>query len=216
MNRMKRRQYTRFVHVVVFCVLIFGINVAWPEDTPLKFPKTEKEIVEALGGELPDALKVPSGLPSNNDRSLFGDQQGNVTARGVDSVEDDQVLAGLTEEMLEKAPKVGALVLFDFNSTKIKPESQALLREYGKALQGALANTVLVVAGHTDSKGTEIYNLGLSRRRAEAVKNFLVSNFQIDERRLLIKPYGEHKPIESNETEQGRAQNRRVEFIRIR
>ena len=114
-----------------------------------------------------------------------------------------------------KIAGIGALILFDYNSAAIKEESKPLLRMYGKVLQDELADTVLIVAGHTDSKGSDQYNLGLSRRRAEAVRQFFVSEYQIAENRLLIKPYGEKKPIESNATDEGRAKNRRVEFIRI-
>ena len=73
----------------------------------------------------------------------------------------------------------------------------------------------LVVAGHTDSVGTDEYNMGLSKRRAQAVKEFLVSAYQIDVNRLIVRWFGERQPFTSNDTEAGRAKNRRVEFIRI-
>lgn len=127
--------------------------------------------------------------------------------RGVGSIVDD--------EMLEEAPKVAALILFDYNSAVIKAESIPLLQEYGKALRGDLKDIVLVVAGHTDSVGSDGYNLVLSERRAKSVKNFLVAGYHVDEKRLIVKPYGERKPIETNTTPEGQAQNRRVEFIRV-
>ena len=65
--------------------------------------------------------------------------------------------------------------------------------------------------GHTDSTGPEAYNMGLSVRRAEAVKNHLVEN-GIDTSRLTTKGFGESNPIAPNDTAKGRAENRRVGF----
>jgi len=115
----------------------------------------------------------------------------------------------------EDNPKVGALILFDFDSAIIKIESYPLLEEFAKALQGGLAETTIAINGHTDSDGTETYNLGLSLQRAEAVKKFLVAQHNIKDQRLTIKAYGESKSIESNDTKYGRMKNRRVEFERV-
>lgn len=71
--------------------------------------------------------------------------------------------------------------------------------------------TVIQVEGHTDSTGTESYNMGLSARRAEAVKNLLIQR-GVDPARILTMAFGESAPITSNETDYGRAQNRRVEI----
>ncbi|NJL59563.1 MAG: OmpA family protein, partial [Desulfobacteraceae bacterium] len=73
-----------------------------------------------------------------------------------------------------------------------------------------------IIEGHTDSIGSEEYNLNLSQRRADAVKKYLTSEFQLDENRLITKPYGKTIPIASNDNEDGRALNRRVEFVRIK
>ncbi len=112
-------------------------------------------------------------------------------------------------------PKVGVLILFDFDSAIIKTESYPLLEEFAKALQGGLAEIAIVINGHTDSDGTETYNLGLSLQRAEEIKKFLVAKYDIANKRLTVKAYGETKPIESNNTEYGKMKNRRVEFERV-
>ena len=72
----------------------------------------------------------------------------------------------------------------------------------------------LQIEGHTDSTGNAEQNLDLSKRRAESVKVVLVSQFQVDAARLTTMGLGATKPIDSNDTPQGRAQNRRVEFVR--
>jgi len=68
------------------------------------------------------------------------------------------------------------------------------------------------VEGHTDSIGTELYNLGLGQRRAEVVKGYLVLRHQVEANRMTTVSYGESRPIADNRTAEGRALNRRVEF----
>jgi OOP family OmpA-OmpF porin len=68
------------------------------------------------------------------------------------------------------------------------------------------------IEGHTDSIGTEPYNLGLGKRRAESVKGYLVLRHQFDPQRMTALSYGESRPIADNKTDEGRALNRRVEF----
>jgi OOP family OmpA-OmpF porin len=71
---------------------------------------------------------------------------------------------------------------------------------------------VVEVAGHTDSTGSETYNQGLSERRANSVKDYLTSQ-GVTATRLSAKGYGEAQPVASNDTKEGRAENRRVELI---
>jgi Outer membrane protein and related peptidoglycan-associated (lipo)proteins len=72
-------------------------------------------------------------------------------------------------------------------------------------------NVEVEISGHTDNVGSRIYNINLSRLRAESVANFFISN-GIDPKRLKVVGYGELLPIASNDTEEGRQMNRRVEF----
>ena len=74
----------------------------------------------------------------------------------------------------------------------------------------AYPKTDAELEGHTDSIGTDEYNMALSRRRAESVKKYLVEKFSIDETRISTLGYGESKPAASNETDEGRQNNRRV------
>ena len=111
--------------------------------------------------------------------------------------------------------RAGALINFDFDSNKIRPESYPLLDEFGKALRFGLADGVFIVAGHTDGTGSVVYNQGLSERRAQAVATYLTAHHGISSTQLMMKGYGEAKPIASNDSESGQALNRRVEFIRV-
>jgi outer membrane protein OmpA-like peptidoglycan-associated protein len=104
-------------------------------------------------------------------------------------------------------------ILFDTNSDRLRPESAAVIKSIATGLQ-ANAALNLKIEGHTDSSGDAALNLDLSKRRAEAVKQVLVAQFQIDAARLSTDGLGATKPLESNDTPQGRAQNRRVEFVK--
>jgi len=98
---------------------------------------------------------------------------------------------------------------FDFDKFALKPAGKAKLEDLVSKLEGTDLE-VVVATGHTDSVGTDAYNLKLSMRRANAVKAFLVSK-GIPADRIFTEGKGESKPVASNRTSEGRAKNRRVE-----
>ncbi len=101
-------------------------------------------------------------------------------------------------------------ITFDFGKAIVKPEFHQVLDDIGDTLV-KYESTVIQVAGHTDSVGSAEYNQQLSINRANSVKDFLVRDGVIPQR-LLTTGYGESAPIADNSTEEGRAQNRRVEI----
>lgn len=103
-------------------------------------------------------------------------------------------------------------ILFDFDQATIRPDSQPTLEEIVKFLK-ANPETKVIVAGHTDWKGGFDYNIDLSKRRAEAVVAAL-SKMGIDASRLRPFGAGPAAPVASNESEAGRAKNRRVELVK--
>jgi outer membrane protein OmpA-like peptidoglycan-associated protein len=104
-------------------------------------------------------------------------------------------------------------IYFDFNSATIKPESEAVLQQIAGIMQKN-PDWKLDVRGHTDNIGDDNFNLGLSQRRAAAVKDALVTRCKIAPDRLATSGYGASQPIETNKTMEGRARNRRVELQR--
>ena len=102
-------------------------------------------------------------------------------------------------------------VHFDFDKSTLKPEGMAVLNEAAALLQKH-ERVVVEVAGHTDSVGSDKYNQGLSERRANSVKDYLISK-GVKASRLSARGYGESRPVASNDTDEGRAENRRVELI---
>jgi OmpA-OmpF porin, OOP family len=104
-------------------------------------------------------------------------------------------------------------ILFDTDSDRIKAESAPVIQSIAKGLE-TNPNLKLQIEGHTDSVGDKAHNMDLSKRRAEAVKAVLVAQFSVDAARLTTAGMGATKPIDSNDTPQGRSQNRRVEFVK--
>lgn len=101
-------------------------------------------------------------------------------------------------------------VNFDFDKANIRADARPVLDEAARTLTGA-GNISVAVGGHTDSVGSDDYNLNLSIRRANAVADYLAAR-GVSRSRMRIDGYGESRPVASNETDDGRAQNRRVEL----
>lgn len=104
-------------------------------------------------------------------------------------------------------------ILFDSGSDKIRPESTPTLKEIGDMLK-AHADLSLMIEGHTDNVGDDASNQSLSDRRAAAVRQYMIDQYGIDGARLQAKGYGETKPVSSNDTPEGRQNNRRVELVK--
>lgn len=105
-------------------------------------------------------------------------------------------------------------ILFDVNSDKIQPTSAGVLKEIATALNENPTVKIKII-GHTDADGSADNNLQLSKRRAEAVKTILTTAYGIAKERMQTDGKGASVPIESNQTPQGKANNRRVEFIKL-
>lgn len=172
-------------------------------------------VVGAIAGGLSG-----DGSTSSRDRALIGAALGGAVGGGI-GVYMDRQEAQLREDLhgtgigVERQGNDIILnmpnnVTFGFDSSELQqPARQALndvtavLREY--------AETRITIAGHTDSSGAEDYNQRLSERRAQAVGDYLAQG-GVENFRLNMRGYGESRPIASNDSEQGRAQNRRVEI----
>jgi outer membrane protein OmpA-like peptidoglycan-associated protein len=145
--------------------------------------------------------------------------QGNLGQQYVNIIDEEgfkQTMAFGPAEMKDALDRDGRValygILFDIDRATLKQES-------GKQLQHVVTllltypDLSLEVQGHTDSQGDDAYNMDLSQRRAETVLNYLLL-FGVDRARLTPKGYGETVPVASNDTEEGRAKNRRVELVR--
>ena len=104
-------------------------------------------------------------------------------------------------------------ILFKSGSAEITGGADEVLQEVAEAMQSVPEMHILIV-GHTDNNGDGAINLALSRKRAETIKMALVSQFDIQFSRIQTDGKGENDPIANNDTDAGKAQNRRVEFIK--
>ncbi|HMU47270.1 MAG TPA: OmpA family protein [Chitinophagaceae bacterium] len=106
-------------------------------------------------------------------------------------------------------------VFFDFDKSDLKQDALALLQNQFSDLQNNPVDSIYI-EGHTDSIGTDDHNLTLSKERCQSVSTWLVENKIVNESKIYIHPFGESKPIASNNTPEGRSLNRRVELILFR
>ncbi|OAN11643.1 hypothetical protein A3K86_22265 [Photobacterium jeanii] len=120
------------------------------------------------------------------------------------------VQATPVEPVITQVEPITALLPFAFDSKALTQEDIDRLQPIAQRLVD-YPETELFVIGHTDSRGAEAYNQTLSEKRATVVATYLAAHFEIDPSRIKTEGRGESQPIASNDTEEGRAQNRRVE-----
>lgn len=163
------------------------------------------------GDKLIDANQVD--LPPIDKVEIRTEISGTGPAVGFRSVRFAESTADFSQAIAASGRYVTHGILFDTDSDRLKPESAYAIQSVAKGL-AASPDLKLLVEGHTDGSGNAAHNMDLSKRRAEAVKSVLVSQFNIDAARLTTSGLGATKPLDSNDTPQGRAQNRRVEFAK--
>ncbi|MEO8398684.1 MAG: OmpA family protein [Ignavibacteriaceae bacterium] len=146
--------------------------------------------------------------PNKSDTDNGSVNDGAEIKRGTDPLnpEDDFVKLG--------APVILEGITFERSKASINPESEETLREVLKSLQ-TYSDIYVEISGYTDKTGSKNLNQKLSQERADAVRNWLISK-GIEPKRIIAHGYGSDKPIDSNQTEEGRSRNRRIEFKRIK
>lgn len=178
----------------------------WRQNTRVRVYMDDKKIWD-MPKALPDGMKLNSlyfrNDAASNDEDAY--YMGNVR------------LAVGTPDTRNKLITEGKFVthgiLFDVNSDKIKAESYGAIKDIANVLSENAAVKVLII-GHTDSDGDDAGNMELSKKRAAAVKNILSKEFNVDASRLSTDGKGESQPLDKNTTSLGKANNRRVEFIK--
>ena len=166
----------------------------------------------AIGGDLQGAA-IGAGAGA-----VAGGLAGNQIGKYMDQQEAEmqQALAAVEAASIQREQDILAITLksdfsFDFDSAVIKPGAEDEIARIAAVLI-KYPQTNISIEGHTDSKGAEEYNMDLSRKRAEAVKNSLIGR-GLSSSRLQTIGFGESKPVATNDTEAGRQQNRRVRIV---
>lgn len=175
------------------------------------------------------AIGAAAGLLSGGDaverrqRALVGVGVGGLAGGAIGAYQDRQEaelrqrMRGTGVEVVRQGDNITlnmpGNVTFGFDQATLQPQFYPVLDNVAGTLQ-QYSQTVIEVAGHTDSVGSDSYNQQLSQRRAEAVANYLNSRGIMRDRMITVGA-GETRPIASNDTEQGRAENRRVEITLV-
>ncbi len=165
--------------------------------------------IDVPGGPSEDPKK--HGCPPDSDGDgIFDNDDACVDTPGVP--DPDPKKHGCPKVVVtDREIKILEKIEFDFDKATIKPISDAILDSVAKVLKDNPDITLVEVQGHTDNKGGAFYNRNLSDKRSKAVREALIKR-GIDGKRLTAKGYGQSKPLATNDTEEGRAENRRVEF----
>lgn len=165
-----------------------------------------------LGNNLGKGKNAPVGAVLGG---IVGGVAGNVIGRKMDKQAKDikTTLPGAEVERVGEGIKVTmkeSMVNFGFDSANLTATAKTNLDKLAQVLVSN-PDTNINIYGHTDSKGSDTYNLSLSEKRANAVKSYLTSK-GVASNRIFAMGRGEAEPVASNDTDAGRAENRRVEF----
>ena len=223
----------------------FSVKVGWKKENSardefLEYSELTFNPQIAVEGHLPPLTFIPSIFHANNPGSTVYtplpqfmyrvrtcsktsaipqlDTTENLTASN--SIVQEELIEDLNATVNESEIIVplSTDVLFDFDRSDIREDAISTLKKLGQAIS-KLKLKMIQIAGHTDSKGFEAYNLQLSQKRAEAVAAWLSNNTDIPRENLIAKGYGETQPVTENQkpngedNPEGRAKNRRVEVI---
>jgi outer membrane protein OmpA-like peptidoglycan-associated protein len=202
---------TRRTSLMMCAVIIAGINPAFSQSTS---GPTAAELIEALKlkttrGVAPAA--TPAQIEADRKTAALIESLKSKTLRGLSATSQERAQLA---EVVKNKPNANLEIPFEFNSAELAPSAQTSLNTLGKALRdGEISSADMLVAGHTDAKGRPNYNHTLSQRRAEAVRDFLVKNYNVPAEKLIPVGYGQDKL--KNPAEPFADENRRVQVVNL-
>ncbi len=207
----------------------FGVeDRAW--QVPDEFGQTEAAIAQAE--QSPGAKYCPEKIAKakelgrqaaeaywacNNDEAMRLLAEARRLAKEAEGCGPPPVAQVEPEKVVAPPPPPGKVCItlniqFDYNKAAVKPKYHNVIGKVAEFMK-KYPTTTAVIEGHADNRGTASYNMKLSERRADSVRNYLIEKFGIESSRLSSKGYGFSKPIASNKTAAGRQKNRRIEAI---
>lgn len=174
-----------------------------------------RQEVEALKGRVTNVENAVNDLKKDSDGDGVADQFDKCPNTPAGSVVDGSgcpIKFPTPDTTAAKAPAAAySNIQFEFDSSVLKTSSYPVLDATSADMKSN--SSTVTLAGYASSEGTAAHNMRLSKDRANSVKTYLV-NSGVDAKRLKVKAFGETHPIADNSTEEGRIQNRRVEFHR--
>ncbi|MHB8742391.1 MAG: OmpA family protein [Sulfuricaulis sp.] len=165
-------------------------------------------VVNASGA----CVRTGNWTPGQDSAKCGADQTSKLSLAPAEPKPETSIATASTPVPVTVKVPMDANALFDFDKSVIKPQGKEALVDVVRKLDLAGADLVLIVStGNTDSIGSNAYNMGLSERRADAVRSFLIAK-GVNSERIKAVGLGKSKPIASNATAEGRAENRHVEI----
>ena len=225
---MKSKNPSVLLATAVSVALLAGCQTYPPRQYQEQEQEQEREGLSRTqkGAIIGATIGAVAGLLSGDDaterrqRALIGAGVGGLAGGAIGRYQDKQEqalrerMAGTGVDVVRDGDNITLdmpeAITFAFNSSTLNQRAYAVLDRVADTLR-EYDQTLIEVAGHTDSVGSEAYNQRLSEQRAQAVANYLISR-GISGQRLMVFGAGEMHPVASNETEAGRAENRRVEL----
>jgi len=185
--------------------------------------RTQKgAIIGAVAGAVAGLLSGDDAT-ERRQRALVGAGVGGLAGGAIGNYQDRQEralrerMAGTGVDVVRQGDNITLNmpenITFGFDRSDLQPQFYPVLDNVAATLR-EYNQTIVEIAGHTDSKGTDAYNQALSERRAGSVGNYLMGKGLVRDRFILVGA-GESRPVASNDTEAGRAQNRRVEITLV-
>jgi outer membrane protein OmpA-like peptidoglycan-associated protein len=204
------KSYKNIFSVIISILLIAGCSVF---RKPVKNEPPETAVSNVIDSEAVQIVTNPS-LGAIAD-AIVGGSAGNIIGNWMDSQAKD-LEQELPEAEIERIGEgimveLSSAVMFELNKSDLSEESKEKLEKFATILND-YPDTNIEVQGHTDDTGSEAYNRTLSEKRAATVSLYL-KQAGVDLERIISKGYGELLPKYDNTTEEGRAKNRRVEFV---
>jgi outer membrane protein OmpA-like peptidoglycan-associated protein len=201
MGRMTVNVWAGAAWVGAFAVLMVGSVRAGEQPT-------EQQILDALKPSMSRSISESPAREAEAQRAIEILRHAQKT-RSLTTTQREQVAA-----VAKDKPKIDLEIYFDYNSAAITPKAVPGLNSLGHVLSSAdLQGSVFMIAGHTDAKGGEAYNLGLSERRAESVRNYLMENFKLPAQALNSVGYGKEQLKDAQHP--FAAENRRVQIVNM-
>ncbi len=210
--------YKPFLSLIAAAALLAGCETKKSDTKETLGGATRDTAVMARTGRTAGDVVANAGDAAKDATAAAGSALGNawaVTKNKLKDVKFSEVnLPGVTVrgDNDYNVYSVDEAVLFDTNKSGIKPSAAKVLSQITGSIGQRFGKSEVRVMGFADARGDKDYNKDLSEKRAEAVKNYLVSNGKIDAGRVSVEPMGEAMPVASNATAAGRKENRRVEI----
>ncbi|HZI54652.1 MAG TPA: OmpA family protein [Chitinophagaceae bacterium] len=200
-------------------IIIVALAIAILTTSCKNMNKTQKGAAAGAAGGAAVGAVIGKAAGNTALGAIIGATVGGVTGAVIGKKMDKQAEEIENEVPGAKVERVGEgivvefsnAVLFGFDQSALSSNAQSTLDDL-IAILNKYPDTDLEIQGHTDNTGTDDYNKGLSRRRAEAVADYL-TNHNISSKRVKTVGYGETAPKYTNDSESGRSQNRRVDFL---